>query len=84
MVPCINPTNQAPGVQTGSASGIKSFLRPIIVKTLNSETIRPIAYIFSMVPCLVVPYVNPANHTYGVKTGTILGIECFHRLINLH
>ena len=34
-----------------------------------SETTRPKACIFSMQQCLVVPYINPANHVPGVQIG---------------
>ena len=30
---------------------------------------RPTAYIFSMEQCLVVTYINPANHAAGLQTG---------------
>ena len=53
---------------------IKTFHRLIIGKTLGifSETMRPTAYIFSMLQCLVVLYINPANHTPGVQIGHTL------------
>ena len=42
---------------------------------------RPTPYIFGMLQCLVVPYINPANQGPGVQTGPTLGIKNFHRLV---
>ena len=42
---------------------------------------RPTAYIFSMFPHSVVPYINPANQAPGIQTGPSQGIKHFNRLI---
>ena len=83
MVPYINPANQAPGVQTDPAPWIKSFHRLIMekLKKKSPVTMRPTAYKLGMKQCLVVPYINPANHAPGVQTSPIPGIKSFHRLM---
>ena len=51
LVLYINPANQAFGVQTGTALGVKSFHKLIMGKTLKiifAKAIRPSAYISSM------------------------------------
>ena len=42
---------------------------------------RPTAYIFGMYQCLVVPFINPANHTPGVQIGHPSEVFSSHRLI---
>ena len=84
MVIYIDPANQAPVVQTGPSIGIKIFHRLImgkIKKIFFFETMRPTAYIFSMFPHSVVPYINPANQAPGIQTGPSQGIKHFNRLI---
>ena len=39
------------------------------LKKIFTEAMRPIAYIFSQLQCLVVPYIDPANQVPGVRTG---------------
>ena len=50
------------------------------LKIFITEAMRPIA-IFSMLQCLVVPYINPTNEVPEVKTCHTLGINSSHRLI---
>ena len=47
------------------------------LKTFFTEAIRPTYYILSMLQCLVVPYINPADQVPGIK-GHILGINSSH------
>ena len=42
---------------------------------------RPTAHIFSMLQCVVVPYINPANDAPGVQIGHALGVIYSQRLI---
>ena len=52
------------------------------LKTFFTEAMmRPTAYILSMLQCLVIPYINPANQVPGVKTDHTLGINSSHRVI---
>ena len=83
VVPYINPPNQASEIQTGQSPGVISSHRLIMGKTskiIFSETMRPRAYIFSMYQCLVVPYINPANHAPGAQIGHAPGVISSHRL----
>ena len=51
-----------------------------IKKIFFSKTTRPKAFIFCMKQCLVVLYINPANHAPGVKNGPAPGVISSHRL----
>ena len=42
---------------------------------------RPSAYIFSMLQCIVFPFINPANHDPGVQIGHCMGVICSIRLV---
>ena len=50
-----------------------------IKKKFFSETTRPRAFIFCMLQCVVVLFINPANHAPGVKNGPAPGIISSHR-----
>ena len=60
---------------------------PIDIKTLKGECairvraieFRPTSYIFDIKQCLVVPFINSANHAPGVQTGHTLGAIIFHK-----
>ena len=49
-------------------------------KIFYSETARPEACLFSMKQCLVVPYINPANHAPWVQIGYTPGVINSHRI----
>ena len=42
---------------------------------------RPTAHLFSMLQCVVVPYISPANHAPGVQISNALGVLYSLRLI---
>ena len=53
-------------------------------KTLEiifSKAMRPLAYIFSILQCIVFPYVNPVNRAPGVRIGHSMGVIFYHRLV---
>ena len=73
VVLCINPANRTTGVQIGYALVVFStqtghtpvtFISHRLImgtplKIIFSEAMRPLAYILSVLQCLVFPYVNP-------------------------
>ena len=84
VVPYIYLANQASRVETDPPPEIKSFQILIMEKPFKInrflKTMRPTADIYTMMQCLVVPYINPVNHVIRVQSGPALEIKSFHRL----
>ena len=78
-IPFINPANRNPwGLKWPRPGGVIICHRLIYngekcEKIFFSETTRPKACIFSMLQCLVVPYIKPANHAPWYKLATPRG-----------
>ena len=67
----MNPASHALESKLAMTQGVISSHGLTMEKKIFSETMRPT---FSMLQCLVVPYIDPANHDRGVQIDHTLGV----------